>query len=87
MASAQCNRDQFHNQAEAKSEQWVESGNNRASINKVEDAIQRARESAQQKREQNSGFLHHTGEQMMHMAQDAVDGVKNTFGIGSNKNK
>ncbi|XP_019244773.1 PREDICTED: late embryogenesis abundant protein 1-like [Nicotiana attenuata] len=85
MASAQFNVDQSHDQAEAKTEQWTESAN--SSVNKIEDAIQRARESAQQKREQNSGFLHQTGEQMMHMAQGAVDGVKNTLGIGSNKNK
>ncbi|XP_009631440.1 late embryogenesis abundant protein 7-like [Nicotiana tomentosiformis] len=89
MASAQFNVDQSHDQAEAKTEQWVESANSTAnsSVNKIEDAIQRARESAQQKREQNSGFLHQTGEQMMHMAQGTVDGVKNTLGIGSNKNK
>ncbi|KAM3337608.1 late embryogeneis abundant protein 1-like [Capsicum galapagoense] len=90
MASAQSNSDQFRSQSEAKSEQLVESSNSRTNshVNKVEDAIQRARESAQHKRAQNStGFLHQTGEQMMHMGQGAVDGMKNTFGIGSNKNK
>ncbi|KAH0733910.1 hypothetical protein KY285_009617 [Solanum tuberosum] len=76
MASAQCNPDQSHSQAQANH-----------SVSKVEDAIQRACESAHQKREHNSGFLHQTGEQMMHMAQDAVDGVKNTFGIGTKNNK
>ncbi|KAK6772893.1 hypothetical protein RDI58_028131 [Solanum bulbocastanum] len=76
MASAQSNPDQSHSQAQAN-----------YSVSKVEDAIQRACESAHPKREQNSGFLHQTGEQMMHMAQDAVDGVKNTFGIGTKNNK
>uniref|UniRef100_M1AGF0 LEA III protein isoform 1 n=1 Tax=Solanum tuberosum TaxID=4113 RepID=M1AGF0_SOLTU len=76
MASAQCNPDQSHSQTQEN-----------YSVSKVEDAIQRACESAHQKREQNSEFLHQTGEQMMHMAQDAVDGVKNTFGIGTKNNK
>lgn len=52
-------------------------------MNKAENATQNAQQSAQERREQGeSGFLQQTGEQMMNMAQGAIDGMKNKLGMG-----
>ncbi|XP_015075928.1 late embryogenesis abundant protein 1-like [Solanum pennellii] len=87
MSSAQFNAGESHAQAEANTEQWVDSAKNVANsaVNKAENATQRASESAQQNNDKNAGFLQQKGEQMIHMAQGAIDGVKNTLGMGSEK--
>ncbi|XP_009777266.1 late embryogenesis abundant protein 1-like [Nicotiana tabacum] len=87
MASAQYNAGESHGQAQANTEQWVDSGKSIANsaVDKAENATQRASETAEQNKDQNSGFLQQTGEQMIHMAQGAIDGVKNTLGMGSDK--
>ncbi|CAN4091000.1 unnamed protein product [Withania somnifera] len=80
---------EYQGQAQAKTEQLAESAKNTAHsmVDKAENATQSAHQSAQQHRDdqQNPGFLQQTGEQVIHMAQGAVDGVKNTLGIGSDK--
>ncbi|KAJ8530687.1 hypothetical protein K7X08_023568 [Anisodus acutangulus] len=88
MSSAQ-QAGESHGQAQAKTEQMAESAKSTAHsmVDKAENATQSAQESAQQnKDQQNPGFLQQTGEQVINMAQGAVDGVKNTLGIGSDKN-
>ncbi|KAH0670179.1 hypothetical protein KY290_025597 [Solanum tuberosum] len=87
MSSAQFNAGESHGQAEAKTEQWIDSAKNVANsaVDKAENATQRASESAQQNNDHNAGFLQQKGEQMIHMAQGAIDGVKNTLGMGSEK--
>ncbi|MCD7469627.1 hypothetical protein HAX54_008769 [Datura stramonium] len=73
---------------QAKTEQIAESAKStvHSMVEKVENATQNAHQSAQLNKEQNNpGFLQQTGEQVIHMAQGAVDGVKNTLGIGSDK--
>ncbi|KAJ8542145.1 hypothetical protein K7X08_017011 [Anisodus acutangulus] len=87
MASAQYNAGESHGQAQASTEQWVDSakGIANSAVDKAENATQRASESAEQNKDQNAGFLQQKGEQMMHMAQGAIDGVKNTLGMGSKK--
>ncbi|XP_055809415.1 late embryogenesis abundant protein 1-like [Solanum dulcamara] len=87
MASAQFNAGESHGQAQAKTEQWIDSAQSVANsaIDKAENATQRASESVQQNNDHNAGFLQQKGEQMIHMAQGAIDGVKNTLGIGSDK--
>ncbi|CAN4095885.1 unnamed protein product [Withania somnifera] len=87
MASAQLNAGESHGQAQANTEQWIDSAKNKANsaVDQAENAAQRASESGQPNKDQNSGFLRQKGEQMMHVAQGAIDGVKNTLGIGSEK--
>ncbi|KAK1309246.1 hypothetical protein QJS10_CPA09g01941 [Acorus calamus] len=48
------------------------------------DAARSTHDSAQQGTEKATGFLQQTGEQVMNMAQGAVDSVKNTLGVGDN---
>ncbi|KAM3345043.1 late embryogeneis abundant protein 1-like [Capsicum galapagoense] len=88
MASNQFNAGESHGQAQANTEQWMDSAKGMANtaVDKAENAAQRASETAdQQNTDQNAGFLQQKGEQMMHMAQGAIDGVKNSLGIGSEK--
>ncbi|KAL6970636.1 hypothetical protein U1Q18_030330 [Sarracenia purpurea var. burkii] len=83
MASAQYNAGETHGQAKAKTEEWVQSAQNTA--DKACDKMAGSRESAEHGKEQTAGFLQQTGEQVMHMAQGAIDGVKNTLGINEKK--
>ncbi|GAA0163602.1 hypothetical protein LIER_19425 [Lithospermum erythrorhizon] len=86
MASRQqFNPAQAHGQGQAKAERAAESARSTAhsAVNKAENAAQRTHQKAQ---EQESGsFLQQTGEKVAHMTQGAVDGVKNTLGIGEQK--
>ncbi|XP_059317828.1 late embryogenesis abundant protein 1-like [Lycium barbarum] len=87
MSSAQ-QAGEYHGQAQAKTEQMADSAKSTAHsmADKAENATQSAQESVQQNKDQNNpGFLQQTGEQVINMAQGAVDGVKNTLGIGSDK--
>ncbi|PHU21489.1 hypothetical protein BC332_06596 [Capsicum chinense] len=87
MSSAQ-QAGEYHGQDQAKTEQLTDSAKNTAHsmADQAENATQRANQSVQQTKDQNNpGFLQQTGEQVIHMAQGAVDGVKNTLGIGSDK--
>ncbi|KAI3832266.1 hypothetical protein MKX03_011981 [Papaver bracteatum] len=72
--------------AQAKTQEWVESAKDTAQSarDKTADAAQSASDSAQQKREEASGFLQQTGEQVINMAQGAMDSVKSTLGVGDN---
>ncbi|KAH7573140.1 hypothetical protein ACOSP7_006591 [Xanthoceras sorbifolium] len=84
----QSNASQTQGHAQAKTEEWIQSAQNttNATREKASNAAQSAEESAQDAKEQSAGFLQQTGEKVVHMAQGAVDGVKNTLGIGeSNK--
>ncbi|KAJ6897611.1 hypothetical protein NC652_024415 [Populus alba x Populus x berolinensis] len=47
--------------------------------------LRRPGDSAQLEKDQSAGFLQQTGEQVKHVAEDAMDSVKNTLGIGQNK--
>ncbi|KAL6581909.1 hypothetical protein OROMI_005923 [Orobanche minor] len=88
MSSSQFNAGQTHGQTQAKTEQWVESAKSTASQahDKACEAAGKTQEQAQCTKEESVGFLQQTGEQVAHMAQGAIDGVKNTLGIGD-KNK
>ncbi|XP_057498464.1 late embryogenesis abundant protein 1-like [Actinidia eriantha] len=83
MSSAQWNAGQAHGEAQAKTEEWVKSAQNTA--NKACDKMADSRASAQHGKEQSAGFIQQTGEQVIHMAQGAIDGVKNTLGINEKK--
>ncbi|KAA8548906.1 hypothetical protein F0562_000590 [Nyssa sinensis] len=83
MSSAQHNAAQTHGQAQAKKEDWVQSAQNTAK--KACDKTADNPEQAQRGKEQSAGFLQQTGEQVMSMAQGAIDGVKNTLGVNNEK--
>ncbi|KAK6130505.1 hypothetical protein DH2020_035763 [Rehmannia glutinosa] len=87
MSSAQFNAGQTHGQTQGKTEQWVESAKSTASQahDKASEAVGKTQEQAQRSKEENVGFLQQTGEQMAHMAQGAIDGVKNTLGMSEKK--
>ncbi|VFQ92271.1 unnamed protein product [Cuscuta campestris] len=91
MSSTQYTAGQSHGQTQAKAEQWAESakGTANSAVDKAENATQNAQQSAQQRRaeEGETGFLQQTGEQMISMAQGAIDGVKNTLGMGGDQKK
>lgn len=63
---------------QAKTEQWVDS---------CKDTANAARDRSAQAADQSAGFLQQTGEQMKSMAQGAIDGVKNTLGVGDHSTK
>ncbi|KAL3507443.1 hypothetical protein ACH5RR_032825 [Cinchona calisaya] len=69
---------QTHGKTQAKTEQWVES---------CKDSANTARENTAHAADQSAGFLQQTGEQVKSMAQGAIDGVKNTLGVGDNNNR
>ncbi|XP_073054056.1 uncharacterized protein [Primulina huaijiensis] len=87
MSSGQFNAGQARGQAQAKTEDWVESAKNTASKahDKACEAAGQTQQQAQRSKEENATFLQQTGEQMAHMAQGAIDGVKNTLGMGDKK--
>ncbi|KAL6535164.1 hypothetical protein OROMI_026538 [Orobanche minor] len=87
MSSAQFNAGQTHGQTQGKTEEWIESAKSTASAahDKACDAAGKTQEETQRSKEENVGFLQQTGEQMAHMAQGAIDGVKNTLGMGDKK--
>ncbi|XP_043722517.1 late embryogenesis abundant protein 1-like [Telopea speciosissima] len=76
-------------QGQAIAEDWLQSAKDttNAAGDKMADATQQTRDTAQQKKDESAGFLQQKGEQMMNMAQGAVDSVKNTLGVGDNSNK
>ncbi|XP_070058061.1 uncharacterized protein [Nicotiana tomentosiformis] len=59
MSSVQYNAGESHGQAQANTEQWVDSGKSIANsaVEKAENATQRASETAEQNKDQNSGLL------------------------------
>ncbi|KAL2463489.1 Uncharacterized protein Fot_53145 [Forsythia ovata] len=71
----------------AKTEEWMESAKNttQSAHDKACDVANNTEAQAQQSKEENAGFLQQTGEQVANMAQGAIDGVKNTLGMGSEK--
>ncbi|XP_011073739.1 ABA-inducible protein PHV A1 [Sesamum indicum] len=87
MSSAQFNAGQTHGQAQGKAEEWMESvkGTANAAHDKACDMAGNTQGQAQRSKEENTAFLQQKGEQMAHMAQDAIDGVKNSLGMGNNK--
>ncbi|CAA0811637.1 Late embryogenesis abundant protein (LEA) family protein [Striga hermonthica] len=87
MSSAQFNAGQAHGQAQGQTEQWIESAKSTASQahDKACDAAGKTQEQAQLSKEETTGFLQQTGEQITHLAQGAIDGVKNTLGMGDKK--
>ncbi|KAK1591772.1 hypothetical protein Q3G72_013447 [Acer saccharum] len=78
------NAGQTKGNAQAKTEEWIESAQNTANAarDKASNAAQSTHESAKQGADQRAGFLQQTGEKVANMAQGAVDGVKNTLGMG-----
>ncbi|KAL3506293.1 hypothetical protein ACH5RR_031675 [Cinchona calisaya] len=78
MSSTQFNAGQTHGKTQAKTEQWVES---------CKDSANTAHDKAAHAADQSAGFLQQTGEQVKSMAQGAIDGVKNTLGVGDNNNR
>ncbi|KAL7124188.1 hypothetical protein ABFS83_14G031200 [Erythranthe nasuta] len=87
MASTQFNAGQSHGQTQAKAEEWVDSAKDtaHAAHDKACDAAGKTQEQAHRSKEESAGFLQQTGEQVAHMAQGAIDGVKNTLGMGEKK--
>ncbi|KAK2993358.1 hypothetical protein RJ640_007625 [Escallonia rubra] len=87
MSSGQFNAGQSRGGAQAKTEDWMESAKNTANAahDKAADAANCTSGQAQQHKDESAGFLQQTGEQMVHMAQGAIDGVKNTLGVGDQK--
>ncbi|KAH7859158.1 hypothetical protein Vadar_032320 [Vaccinium darrowii] len=82
MSSAQQKAGQAHGQAKAKTQEWVQTAQSTA--NKACDKTANTKEEAQQGKEQSAGIIQQTGEQVMNIAQGAIDGVKNTLGINEN---
>ncbi|GAA0174186.1 hypothetical protein LIER_27629 [Lithospermum erythrorhizon] len=84
-SNQQFNAGQIRGQSQAKTEQWAESakGTAHSAVNKAENAAQRTQQKAQQ--HESGGVMQQTGEKVAHMAQGAVDGVKNTLGIGEQR--
>ncbi|XP_022848889.1 late embryogenesis abundant protein 1-like [Olea europaea var. sylvestris] len=87
MSSSQYNAGQSRAKTQAKTEDWMESAKNTAESahDKACDATNSTQAQAQQSKEEKAGFLQQTGEQVVHMAQGAIDGVKNTLGVGDKK--
>ncbi|KZV13940.1 late embryogenesis abundant protein 1-like [Dorcoceras hygrometricum] len=87
MSSGQFNAGQARGQAQAKTEEWVESAKDTASKahDKVCETAGQTQQQAQRSKDENANFLQQTGEQVVHMAQGAIDGVKNTLGMGDKK--
>ncbi|KAL7145094.1 hypothetical protein ABFS83_07G056400 [Erythranthe nasuta] len=89
MSSGQHNAGHTHGQTQvqAKTEQWVESAKGTAhqAHDKACDVAGKTEGQAQLSKEENAGFFQQTGEQVVHMAQGAIDGVKNTLGMGEKK--
>ncbi|KAA8527839.1 hypothetical protein F0562_035292 [Nyssa sinensis] len=89
MSSAQSNAPsgqspaQSRGQAQAKTEEWVQSAQHTA--NRACDKMADSKEEAQRGKEQSAGFLQQTGEQVMNMAHGAIDGMKNTLGVNNNE--
>ncbi|XP_052191404.1 late embryogenesis abundant protein 1 [Diospyros lotus] len=79
MSSAQLNAGQTRSEAQAKTEELVNTAQNTA--DKACDKMADSSEEAQRGKEQSASFLQQTGEQVMSMAQGAIDGVKNTLGM------
>uniref|UniRef100_A0A7N1A2G0 Uncharacterized protein n=1 Tax=Kalanchoe fedtschenkoi TaxID=63787 RepID=A0A7N1A2G0_KALFE len=86
-AQQQMSAGQAHGQARSKTEDLIHSAKDSANSarDKTSDMTQSAKGSAQQGNEQSAGFLHQTGEQMVNMAQGAVDTMKNTLGMNEKK--
>ncbi|KAG8369749.1 hypothetical protein BUALT_Bualt14G0046100 [Buddleja alternifolia] len=87
MSSSQFNAGQARGETQEKTEQWMESAKNTANKahDKAFDAAGKTQEEAHRSKEETTGFLQQTGEQVAHMAQGAIDGVKNTLGMGDKK--
>ncbi|KAL3628059.1 hypothetical protein CASFOL_028161 [Castilleja foliolosa] len=87
MSSNQFNAGQSHGQAQGKTEQWVESAKSTANQahDKACEAAGKSQEQAHRSKDETTGFLQQTGEQVANMAQGAIDGVKNTLGMNDKK--
>ncbi|KAF9673639.1 hypothetical protein SADUNF_Sadunf10G0045000 [Salix dunnii] len=82
------NAGQTKGNTQAKVEQWTDTIQDTADAacrDRTSAGAQSTWDSAQLEKDQSAGFLQQTGEQVKHVAQDAVDSVKNTLGIGQNK--
>ncbi|KAG0488476.1 hypothetical protein HPP92_007287 [Vanilla planifolia] len=51
------------------------------------DTAQRATQSAEENKEHTAGFIQQAGEQMKSMAQNAMETVKSTLGVGESNPK
>ncbi|KAL7141888.1 hypothetical protein ABFS83_08G084900 [Erythranthe nasuta] len=87
MSSTQFNAGENHGQTQKKAEEWIDSakGTAQSAHDRTCDALGRTQEQAQRSQEESAGFLQQTGEKVANMAQGAVDGVKNTLGMGEKK--
>ncbi|KAG6431294.1 hypothetical protein SASPL_109373 [Salvia splendens] len=85
--SSQFNAGQDRAHAQAATEQFVDSAKDTASTahDKAHDALGHSQGQAQQSKEENATFLQQTAESAANMAQGALDGVKNTLGMGEQK--
>ncbi|KAG7026133.1 hypothetical protein SDJN02_12632, partial [Cucurbita argyrosperma subsp. argyrosperma] len=81
------NDDQTKSLTQARTEEWMEAtqstGNEPRDILPTDSA--QAQLSAHHDKQEPATFLQQTGEKMVHMAQDAVDTVKETLGMGDKK--
>ncbi|KAH6786825.1 hypothetical protein C2S52_006377 [Perilla frutescens var. hirtella] len=85
MSNSQLNAGQSNTQA--KIQEFEESAKNNANAvqDKACDLADQGQAQARRTQEETAGFLQQTGEQVANMAQGALDGVKNTLGIGEKK--
>ncbi|KAL0368533.1 UNVERIFIED_CONTAM: hypothetical protein Scaly_1072200 [Sesamum calycinum] len=72
---------------QGKAEEWMESAKSTANAahDKACDVAGDSQGQAQRSKEENAGLLQQTGEQMVNMAQGAIDGMKNTLGMNDKK--
>ncbi|KAJ0966556.1 hypothetical protein J5N97_023473 [Dioscorea zingiberensis] len=72
------NAGKAHREGQAKGAQWVRSAKDTTHAVQESDSAQMVREN----KDQDAGFLQQTGEQVMQMAHNAADAVKNAVGMG-----
>ncbi|KAL5712121.1 hypothetical protein ACHQM5_014322 [Ranunculus cassubicifolius] len=75
--------------AEQTADQWMQATKDKASSahDMACDAANSAQQSAQHGQQQAAGFMQQTGEKMSNMAHEAMEGVKNTLGVGEHSHK
>ncbi|XP_057772376.1 late embryogenesis abundant protein 1 [Salvia miltiorrhiza] len=81
------NAGQNRAQAQSTTEQWVDSAKQTASQvhDQAHEAVGHSQGQTQQRKEENATFLQQTAESVANTAQGAIDGVKNTLGMGDQK--
>ncbi|KAG5236442.1 late embryogenesis abundant protein [Salix suchowensis] len=82
------NAGQTKGNTQAKVEQWTDTIQDTADAacrDRTSPGAHSTSDSSQLDKDHSAGFLQQTGEQVKHVAQDAMDSVKNTLGVGQSK--